>query len=65
MTAYVQERKAEADRPSCSSLTAVEDNTHYRAYLIATCAGVYSLFPLLIKPAGERLSSREKDFTPG
>lgn len=35
------------------SLTAVEDDDHFRAYLIATCAGVYSLFPLLIKPAGE------------
>ena len=41
----------------CGSLTAVEDNDHYRAYTVATCAGIYSLFPLLIHPAGlSRLS---------
>ncbi|KAL8278199.1 hypothetical protein RQP46_009372 [Phenoliferia psychrophenolica] len=32
------------------SLTAVEDEDHLRAYIIASAAGVYSLFPLLIKP---------------
>ncbi|KAK4705531.1 hypothetical protein P7C70_g672, partial [Phenoliferia sp. Uapishka_3] len=32
------------------SLTAVEDEDHLRAYIIASCAGIYSLFPLLIKP---------------
>lgn len=37
---------------SSCSLTAVEDEDHLRAYIIASCAGVYSLFPLLIKPIG-------------
>lgn len=32
-------------------LIAVEDDTHLRAYIIASCAGIYSLFPLLIQPA--------------
>ncbi|KAI5480557.1 alpha-1,3-glucosyltransferase, glycosyltransferase family 57 protein [Pseudohyphozyma bogoriensis] len=32
-------------------LTAVEDDNHLRAYTVASCAGIYSLFPLLIKPA--------------
>ncbi|BGP25037.1 glycosyl transferase [Rhodotorula toruloides] len=33
------------------SLTATDDDNHYRAFLIATIAGIYGLFPLLIKPA--------------
>ncbi|ORY89260.1 family 57 glycosyltransferase [Leucosporidium creatinivorum] len=33
------------------SLTAVEDHDHLRTFIIASTAGVYSLFPLLIKPA--------------
>ncbi|BGP16632.1 hypothetical protein JCM10213_000452 [Rhodosporidiobolus nylandii] len=33
------------------SLTATEDNNHFRAFVVATTAGVYGLFPLLIKPA--------------
>ncbi|GAA5887920.1 hypothetical protein JCM6882_000802 [Rhodosporidiobolus microsporus] len=33
------------------SLTATESDNHYRSFLIATTAGVYGLFPLLIKPA--------------
>ncbi|SGY20657.1 BQ5605_C016g08115 [Microbotryum silenes-dioicae] len=32
------------------SLTAAEDEHHLRAFIVATTAGVYSLFPLLIKP---------------
>ena len=38
-----------------SSLTAVDDNDHYRAYTVATCAGIFSLFPLLIHPAGQSI----------
>ena len=30
----------------------MEDEDHLRAYIIASSAGVYSLFPLLIKPIG-------------
>lgn len=37
------------------SLTATDDDNHYRAFLIATTAGIYGLFPLLIKPAGTTL----------
>ncbi|GAA5820621.1 hypothetical protein JCM11251_003080 [Rhodosporidiobolus azoricus] len=33
------------------SLTATESDNHYRSFLVATTAGVYGLFPLLIKPA--------------
>ncbi|GAA6042056.1 hypothetical protein JCM8097_004084 [Rhodosporidiobolus ruineniae] len=33
------------------SLTATEDDNHFRSFLIATTAGVFGLFPLLIKPA--------------
>ncbi|BGP40496.1 glycosyl transferase [Rhodotorula kratochvilovae] len=33
------------------SLTATDDDNHFRAFLISTTAGVYGLFPLLIKPA--------------
>lgn len=33
------------------SLTAVEDEHHLRTFIIATSAGGYSLFPLLIKSA--------------
>ncbi|GAA5984025.1 hypothetical protein JCM10908_006018 [Rhodotorula pacifica] len=32
------------------SLTAADDYNHYRSYVIATTAGVFGLFPLLIKP---------------
>ncbi|KWU47227.1 family 57 glycosyltransferase [Rhodotorula sp. JG-1b] len=32
------------------SLTAADDYNHYRSYMIATTAGVFGLFPLLIKP---------------
>ena len=31
----------------------MEDEDHLRAYIIASSAGVYSLFPLLIKPIGK------------
>ncbi|CEQ39575.1 SPOSA6832_01113 [Sporobolomyces salmonicolor] len=33
------------------SLSATDDDNHFRAFRIATVAGVYGLFPLLIKPA--------------
>ncbi|GAA6048612.1 hypothetical protein JCM3770_002056 [Rhodotorula araucariae] len=33
------------------SLTATDDDNHFRSFLISTTAGVYGLFPLLIKPA--------------
>ncbi|GAA6003632.1 dolichyl-P-Glc:Glc1Man(9)GlcNAc(2)-PP-dolichol alpha-1,3-glucosyltransferase [Rhodotorula paludigena] len=33
------------------SLTASDDDNHFRAFVIATTAGVFGLFPLLIKPA--------------
>jgi len=33
------------------SLTAVDDEAHLRTFIVATSAGVYSLFPLLIKSA--------------
>ncbi|GAA5871553.1 hypothetical protein JCM8547_001370 [Rhodosporidiobolus lusitaniae] len=33
------------------SLTATEDDNHYRCFVLATTAGVFGLFPLLIKPA--------------
>ncbi|SCV72210.1 BQ2448_4904 [Microbotryum intermedium] len=32
------------------SLTAAEDEHHLRTFIVATTAGIYSLFPLLIKP---------------
>lgn len=35
------------------SLTAADDYNHYRSYVIATTAGVFGLFPLLIKPMGK------------
>ena len=38
---------------SAGSLTAVEDRDHLRTFIIASTAGIYSLFPLLIKPAGK------------
>jgi alpha-1,3-glucosyltransferase len=41
---------------SGTSLTAVDDDHHFRVYTIASCAGIYSLFPLLIKPAGKYMS---------
>lgn len=34
------------------SLTAVESNNHFRVYLLATTAGIVSLFPLLINSTG-------------
>ncbi|GJN90864.1 hypothetical protein Rhopal_003878-T1 [Rhodotorula paludigena] len=33
------------------TLTATDDDNHFRAFVIATTAGVFGLFPLLIKPA--------------
>ncbi|GAA5921699.1 hypothetical protein JCM3775_001772 [Rhodotorula graminis] len=33
------------------SLTATDDDNHFRAFVVATTAGVFGLFPLLIKPA--------------
>ncbi|GAA5967822.1 hypothetical protein JCM11641_005778 [Rhodosporidiobolus odoratus] len=33
------------------TLTAADDDNHYRSSVIATTAGVFGLFPLLIKPA--------------
>ncbi|KAK4056664.1 glycosyl transferase [Microbotryomycetes sp. JL221] len=32
------------------SLTAAEDQNHLRAFIVASTAGIYALFPLLIKP---------------
>lgn len=35
------------------SLLAVQDRNHWRAFVVASVAGIYSLFPLLFQPAGE------------
>lgn len=35
------------------SLAAVEDDDHFRSYVIASAAGIFGLFPLLIKTAGK------------
>ncbi|GAA5999903.1 hypothetical protein JCM10207_005964 [Rhodosporidiobolus poonsookiae] len=32
------------------SLTATEDDNHFRAFVVASTAGIFGLFPLLIKP---------------
>ena len=34
------------------SLLAAENHAYFRTYLIASVAGIYSLFPLLFTPAG-------------
>lgn len=34
------------------SLLAAENHAYFRTYLIASAAGIYSLFPLLFTPAG-------------
>jgi alpha-1,3-glucosyltransferase len=36
-----------------SSLLAADSHMHFRTFVIATVAGVYSLFPLLFTPAGK------------
>lgn len=36
------------------SLLAVEDEHHLRAFIVASTAGIFALFPLLIKSAGEQ-----------
>lgn len=45
----------------------MEDHDHLRTFIIASTAGIYSLFPLLIKPAGESpfkpLARLEADFS--
>ena len=35
------------------SLLAVQDENHYRAFVISSVAGIYSLFPLLYQAAGK------------
>ena len=35
------------------SLLAAENHAYFRTYLIASVAGIYSLFPLLFTPAGQ------------
>lgn len=40
---------------SVHSLAAVEDDDHFRSYVIASAAGIFGLFPLLIKTAGKCL----------
>ena len=34
------------------SLIAAENHVYFRTFLLASCAGVFSLFPLLFTPAG-------------
>jgi alpha-1,3-glucosyltransferase len=36
------------------SLLAAESDAHLRTFVLASVAGIYSLFPLLFTPAGER-----------
>lgn len=40
-----------------SSLLAAESHGYYRTFVLASVAGIYSLFPLLFTPAGTLPSS--------
>lgn len=48
-----QLRVRDAHFLSLDSLMAAQDRNHYRAFVVTSVAGIYSLFPLLFHPAGK------------
>jgi alpha-1,3-glucosyltransferase len=40
----------------CYSLLATENHAYFRTFVLASVAGIYSLFPLLFTPAGGSIS---------
>lgn len=45
-------RRVEHDEPKLFSLLAAERQAYFRTFILASIAGICSLFPLLFTPAG-------------